>query len=72
MSFWYLLSRYEKMSDEELQELAKEKVKNTGSFKRSAIRAQQELYDRHHWAGKENTYDDGITERGLEDIDYNG
>ena len=63
---------YEKMSDEELKELAKERVKRTGAFKKTAIKAQQELWRRSHWADDDGSYDDGFIERSAEEIDYNG
>ena len=60
------------MSDEELLELAKQKTKKTGCFKKTALKAQDELWRRHHWTDNNRTYDDGFTERPIEDIDYNG
>lgn len=66
------MNRYERMSDDELTVLAKERVKATGAYKQTAIRAQRELYNRHHWTLNEASYDDGVIERRTEDIDYNG
>lgn len=61
------------MSDEELKELAKERNKQTGCFKKTALAAQRELWNRTHW----NTYDDIVVEvdgydRSIEEIQYNG
>ena len=68
-----MASRYATMSDDELKELAKQKVKRTGCFSKVALAAQRELWNRKHW----NTYDDIVVEiRGydqtIEDIQYNG
>lgn len=65
-------SRYSLMTDEELRELAKGRNKKTGCFKRTAISAQQELWKRHHWVKEDRIQDDGYTEKGIEEIDYNG
>lgn len=68
-----MASRYTTMSDDELRELSKQKVKKTGCFSRVALAAQRELWNRKHW----NTYDDVVVEingldRSIEDIQYNG
>ena len=66
-------SRYSSMIDEELKELAKGRNKQTGCFKKTAISAQRELWNRHHWATDEDiNLDDGISDRTTEDIQYNG
>lgn len=65
-------SRYSSMTDEELKELAKERNKKTGCFKKTAISAQQELWKRNHWVSEDRTQDDGYSDRGIEDIQYNG
>ena len=64
--------RYSEMTDQELLELSRQRVKKTGNFKQTAIRAQRELWERHHWTNNERTHDDGVFCRGTEDIDYNG
>ena len=64
--------KYGSMSDDELRELAKEKFRASGRFTKSAIRAQEELYNRHHWCVSDSHYiadDDG---RDLVDVQYNG
>lgn len=66
-------NRYKAMSDEELRELSKQKVKSTGCFKRTALAAQKELWERHHWnTDNSATIDDGFIDRDIDDIQYNG
>lgn len=65
-------NRYQTMSDDELRELAKQRVKKTGCFKRTAIAAQRELWSRKHWVDEDAIIDDGVSDRGIEDIQYNG
>lgn len=69
------MSKYEKMSNEELLVLSTQKYKN-GCYTKIAISAQLELYNRNHY----DVYDRGWTfddldldnERTVEDVDYNG
>lgn len=68
-----MANRYEKMSDDELRELAKQRAKDTGCFKNTALAAQRELWKRTHW----DTCDDievatAGYDRSIEDIQYNG
>jgi len=68
-----MASRYTTMSEDELKELAKQRVKRTGCFSKVALAAQRELWNRTHW----NTYDDIVVEvdghdRSIEEIQYNG
>lgn len=68
-----MVNRYEKMSDEELRELAKGRNKRTGCFKNTAISAQRELWKRHHWGASEcGSVDNGYIDRPIEDVQYNG
>lgn len=68
-----MTSKWEKMSDEELKEQAKQRNKRTGCFKNTAISAQVELWKRYHW-GVQDSYllDDETIDRTIEDIQYNG
>ena len=68
------MTRYEQMTDDELRELAKQKVKKTGSFKQTALAAQRELYRRYHWETTDDVYSvlDDYVDRSVEDIQYNG
>lgn len=60
------------MTDDQLKNEAKGKFKN-GRMTRSARAAQEELWDRFHWKISEKPYvDDGITDRKIEDVQYNG
>lgn len=65
-------NRYERMSDDELSELAKQRVKKTGCFKKTALEAQLELWKRHHWVSDDKWYDDGVIDLFMEDIEYDG
>lgn len=67
------MGKYELMSNEELEALAKERYKSSGRFKTSAIRAQEELYNRRSWeVNEKTTFDDGFIERRIEERDYDG
>ena len=66
-----LTKRYELMSDEELRELTKQKVKSTGIYKETAIEAQHELWKRKHWKTNDRIMND-VTDRDIVDIQYNG
>lgn len=65
-------SRYETMSDDELRELSKQKVKKTGCFSRVALAAQKELWNRKHWNTIDVTELDQFADRDINDIQYNG
>lgn len=65
-------NRYEIMSDDELRELSKQKVKKTGCFSRVALAAQRELWNRKHWNTVDVTELDQYADRDLNDIQYNG
>lgn len=66
-------NRYSSMTDEELKELAKERNKRTGCFKKTALSAQKELWNRNHWgADEDRLHDDGYTDRSIEELQYNG
>lgn len=66
-------NRYSSMTDEELKELAKERNKRTGCFKKTALSAQRELWNRNHWGvSDELLVDDENIDRTIEDIQYNG
>ena len=65
-------NRYETMSDDELRELSKQKVKKTGCFSRVALAAQRELWNRKHWNTVDVTEFDQYADRDLNDIQYNG
>ena len=66
-------SRYELMSEDELKELAKERNKRTGCFKKTALSAQTELYRRTHWEVADPfVADEEVVDRAIEDIQYNG
>lgn len=60
------------MSDDELRALSKEKNKKTGSFKRTALAAQKELWERTHWDVADPFVADDYTDRSIEDVQYNG
>lgn len=64
--------KYKSMTDDELKELAMQKNKQTGCAKKSALKAQTELWDRHHWNIRENRPQDDVSDRSIEDIEYNG
>ena len=66
------MSRYERMSNAELQKLATQRTKKTGCYKKTALEAQYELWERNHWTSDEKWYDDGVIDLFMEDIDYNG
>lgn len=65
-------SRYETMSDDELRELAKQKVKKTGCFSKVALAAQRELWNRKHWNTIDATELDDFADRDICDLQYNG
>lgn len=67
-----MATRYDKMTDEELKEEAKRRRKKDGSYTKTAISAQQELWKRTHWTSNRASYDNGYIDRGIEDIQYNG
>lgn len=61
------------MTDEELKELAKERNKKTGCFKKTALSAQYELWNRNHWDMEQDRFeDDGVLDRDIVDVQYNG
>ncbi len=68
------MNKYELMSDEELKALSLEKVKSTGLYKQTALRAQRELWNRKHWGTTDDVYSvlDDYVDRSIEDIQYNG
>lgn len=61
--------RYSSMTDEELKELAKQRNKKTGCFKRTAMIAQHELWKRNHWDIEQDRVDE---DRDILDVQYNG
>ena len=63
--------RYDKMSDNELRDLAKQKVKKTGLYKEFAIEAQHELWKRRHWETDDKVLND-VIDRDIVDVQYNG
>lgn len=65
------MSKYGRMSDEELKELSNRRNKN-GSFKNAAFQAQRELYKRNQWVHEEIVVDNGYRDMRREEIDYNG
>ena len=65
-------SRYETMSDDELRELSKQKVKKTGCFSKVALAAQRELWNRKHWNTIDVTELDAFADRDICDLQYNG
>lgn len=65
-------SRYETMSDDELRELSKQKVKKTGCFSKVALAAQRELWNRKHWNTIDVTEIDDFADRDICDLQYNG
>lgn len=65
-------NRYSSLSDDELREIALQKNKSTGVFKRSAIAAQRELWDRYHWSVSDICVADDVCDRDLSDVQYNG
>lgn len=67
-----MIDKYKTMTDDELKELAKQKNKRTGCAKMSALEAQRELWNRHHWDIRETRPDDAVSDRSIADIDYNG
>ena len=67
-----MANRYKTMSDDELRELAKQRVKKTGCFSKVALAAQRELWSRYHWNTIDITELDDFADRSLEDIQYNG
>jgi len=66
------MNRYEAMSNEELKELAKQRVKKTGCFSKVALAAQKELWKRSHWDVFDPTEFGEGSERDLNDLQYNG
>lgn len=65
-------SRYSSMTDEELKELAKQRNKKTGCFKKTALSAQRELWNRKHWETEQDRICDEVIDRDIVDVQYNG
>lgn len=67
-------SKYKKMSDEELKELAKQRSKTTKCYTTVALRAQKELWERVHWLQPDdNTCTDLYqNRREISEQQYNG
>lgn len=60
------------MTDEELQKLSVQRFKN-GRYKKEALYAQQELWERRNWGGKAEPFiDDGHHDVTVEDLQYEG
>lgn len=68
--------KYSLMSDQQLKEEACKKTKK-GAYRKNAICAQKELWERNHWK-MENDLEyriairEGETDRTIEDMQYNG
>ena len=69
-------SRYSLMSEEQLREAAIKKTKK-GAYKKTAICAQKELWERNRWIMEndmeyEKIIEESDIDRTIEDIQYNG
>lgn len=67
-----MANRYTAMRDDELRELAMQRVKKTGCFKQTALAAQRELWKRKHWETNDEPDEEDVWGRSIEDIQYNG
>lgn len=64
--------KFQMMTDEELRELSVQKFKN-GRYKKAALYAQRELWERRNWGTKEDPFiDDGHHDVTIEDLQYEG
>ena len=68
--------KYGLMSDQQLKEEARKKTKK-GAYKKTAICAQKELWERNYWVMEndleyEMAIRDCETDRTIEDMQYNG
>lgn len=59
------------MSDDELRVLANKRVKSTGRFTKSALRAQTELYKRKRWETSDKHVCD-MDEKDICELQYQG